>query len=341
MAKMKAIVVESPGIYGKKVVEKPSIKNPDDVLIRVMAVGICGSDIHLLHGGNAAATYPRIPGHEIAACVEEVGSAVGSLKSGDRVIVEPIQYCGKCHACRRGRHNVCRELRVTSVHVDGGFCEYMVCKADRLHLLPHDIPYELAAAIEPCTIGAQANARAGTLPGDFVLIHGAGPIGISVLDAAKRIGAAVIVSEVSENRLKFAQGFGADYIINPAGEDYKNRVMEITNGSGPNVIFDAAGIPALLPDSIELAATAGTIVPMSFAATPVSINCMPINMKELTICGTRHQYQMFPKVIADLGNRMEMLKKYVSHSFQLEEYEKAFELFYDKASDACKIVIKF
>ncbi len=337
---MKAIVVEKPGVYGIKNVKKPSIETPEDVLIRVMAVGICGSDIHLLHGGNAAATYPRIPGHEITACVEEIGEAVTRVKISDRVIVEPIQFCGKCHACRRGRHNVCQNLRVTSVHVDGGFCEYMVCSQDRLHVLPEYISYELATAIEPLTIGEQANTRAGTLPDDYVLIHGAGPIGISVLTSAKRTGATVIVSEVSDKRLNSALDFGADYVINPVEEDLKSVVMKITDRIGPNVIFDAAGISTLLPEAIDMIATAGTIVPMSFVPDSVSISCTPINMKELSICGTRHQYQMFPKVIADLQTRMDMLKKYVTHSFQIEEFEQAFTLFNDKASGACKIVMK-
>lgn len=338
---MKAIVVEKPGIYRLKDVPDARIKQPDDVLIKVHATGICGSDLHLLHGGNPSASYPRIPGHEITGEVIEIGPAVTKWKVGDRVIAEPLRYCGTCHACLRGRRNVCRHLQIVSVHIDGGFSEYYVSPEKNLFALPDLISYELATAIEPCTIGEQANARAGTLQGDTVLIHGAGPIGLTVLDAAKRIGAKVIISEISELRQKMAKEFGADLVVNPQKEDLKTRIMEATDGVGPNEIFDAAGIPALLPLSIELAATAGSIVPMSFSTQPVSINCASINQKELTIAGTRHQYKLFPKVISELQERMPMIEKFVTHIFPLEEYEQAIEIASNPNSGACKVVIQF
>lgn len=336
---MRAIVVEKPGKYSMKEVPDPRIQNPNEVLVEIMAVGICGSDISLLHGGNAAATYPRIPGHEMTGRIQAVGSAVTKVKAGDRVIVEPIRYCGTCHACKRGRFNACRYLEVISVHADGGFCEYFVCPETEVHLLPDGISYELATAIEPCTIGEQANARGDVREGDTVLVHGAGPIGLVIVDVAKRIGARVIVSEPSEIRRTAALEFGADFVINPLHEDLKSRVLALTDQAGPNTIFDAAGIPSLLQSSLELLATAGTMVPMSFNPKLTEISCQPLNLKELTIAGTRHQRRMFPKVIHDLDNRMDMLQKYVTHTFPLEQYEEAFALFQDKESDARKIVL--
>lgn len=336
---MKAIVVESPGRYLLKKVPDPVITQPDEVLIEIMAVGICGSDISLLQGGNPAATYPRIPGHEMTGRIKAAGSGVSRVKVGDRVIVEPIRYCGVCHACRRGRFNACQHLEVVSVHVDGGFCEYFVCPEKQVHLLPDFISYELATAIEPCTIGAQACSRGDVQEGDTVLIHGAGPIGLAILDTAKRIGAKTIVSEPSRFRRESALEFGADYIIDPNAEDVASRVREITEGVGPNTIFDAAGVPKLLEPSLELLATAGTMVPMSFNPELTAISSQPVNMKELTICGTRHQRMMFPKVIEGLESRVEMLRKYVTHTFELERYEEAFALFRDKESNARKIVM--
>jgi len=336
---MKAIVVEAPGRYRLKDVPPPAITRPDEVLIEVMAAGICGSDISLLGGGNPAATYPRIPGHEMTGRIIGTGSGVTRVKAGDRVIVEPIRFCGRCHACRRGRVNACRFLTVVSVHVDGGFAEYFVCPETEVHRLPDFISYELATAIEPCTIGAQACARGDVREGDTVLIHGAGPIGIAILDTAKRIGARVIVSEPSAPRRDAAGRFGADHLIDPGAEDVSRRVLALTEGVGPNTIFDAAGIPALLEPSLELLATAGTMVPMSFDPRLTQLSTQPLNMKELTICGTRHQSGMFPKVIAELPGRMDMLRQYVTHTFPLEQYEEAFRLFRDKQSQAVKIVL--
>lgn len=336
---MKAIVVEKPGVYRLKEVPTPEITAPDEVLVEIMAVGICGSDISLLGGGNPAATYPRIPGHEMTGRIKKIGSQVTKVKVGDRVIVEPIRYCGKCHACRRGRFNVCQHLQVVSVHVDGGFCEYFVCPETEVHLLPDFISYELATAIEPCTIGEQACSRGDVRQGDTVLIHGAGPIGLVVLDTAKRLGARVIVSEPSKIRRDSAVEFGADRVIDPGREDVSAIVREMTDGVGPNTIIDAAGVPDLLEPSLELLATAGTVVPMSFNPQLTSISGQPINMKELTICGTRHQRMKFPVVIAGLENRMDMLSRYVTHIFDLDQYEEAFTLFRDKDAGARKIVL--
>lgn len=336
---MKAIVVEKPGCYRLKDVPEPVITKPDEVLIEIMAVGICGSDISLLAGGNPAATYPRIPGHEMTGRVKAVGAGVSRVKCGDRVIVEPIRYCGVCHACRRGRFNACQHLEVVSVHVDGGFCEYFVCPEKEVHRLPDFVSYELGTAIEPLTIGAQACSRGDVREGDTVLIHGAGPIGLAILDTAKRIGARVIVSEPSRVRREGALEFGADRVIDPGAEEVSPLVRDLTEGVGPNTIFDAAGVPSLLEPSLELLATAGTMVPMSFNPELTPVSSQPINMKELTICGTRHQRMMFPRVIEGLRPRMDMLKNYVTHTFDLEQYEEAFTLFRNKESGARKIVM--
>lgn len=337
---MKAIVVEGPRKYHMKEVPAPVITKPDDVLIKVKAVGMCGSDLHLLSGGNSAASYPRIPGHEITGEVVEVGSAVTQWKPGDRVIAEPLRYCGHCHACLRGRRNVCQHLQIVSVDIDGGFSEYYVSPEHNLFALPDWISWELATAIEPCTIGEQANWRAGTLPGDTVLIHGAGPIGLVVLDVAKRIGARAIVSEMSGQRREMALEFGADVVIDPKNEDLKARVAEVTDGVGPNEVFDSAGVPELLPLSIELAATAGVVVPMAFNDRGVPIASGPINRKEITIAGTRHQYKMFQKVIDDLEARRPMLEKYVTHIFPFDSYEKAIAIASNPESGARKVVLK-
>lgn len=337
---MKAIVVEGPGQYRLKEVPTPEIKNPDDVLVKIHAVGICGSDLHLLHGGNPSAKYPRVPGHEMTGEVIAVGNAVKNFKVGDRVIAEPLRYCGTCHACLRERRNVCEHLQIVSVHLDGGFSEYYVSPEKNLFKLPDFISYELATAIEPCTIGEQANSRADTRRGDTVLIHGAGPIGITVMDSAKRIGARVLISEPSASRRAMALDFGADVVIDPIKEDLRARVMEETKGVGPNEIFDAAGIPKLLPLSIDLVATAGFIVPMSFSTEPVAINCASLNMKEVTIAGTRHQYKKFQKVINELPERMDMLKRFVTHVYEFADYEEAIRTASDPNAGACKVVMK-
>ena len=338
---MKAIQVINPGnmVLVKK--EMPTISDDKDVIIRVRATGICGSDVHIFHGTNPYATYPRILGHEVAGEVFKVGHGVSSLVKGDKVVLEPIQYCGKCYACKKGRPNVCSNLEVSGVHVDGGFQEYLKVKESMLVKFPDELSFIEAVTTEPYTIGAQANARAGTSEGDVVLIHGAGPIGLIVCDIAKSKGAICIVSEVNETRLDMAKDFGADYTINPMEENLKERILEITNGMGSNIIFDAAGVPKLLIDSIEMVSVAGTVVPMSFDVNPIPINFQQVNKKEITIVGTRLQSNKFPEMVRRLPERKDRIDKLITHIFPVEQFNEAFEVFTDKNSGACKVILTF
>jgi len=233
---MKAVYIKEPGKLEVIDVEKPSIKKDTQVLVKITAAGICGSDIHIFHGTHAYATYPRIIGHEGCGIVEEVGSAVTDLKPGDSVIIEPITGCGTCYACRHGRYNCCPDIKVAGVHIDGVMEEYFVTERNKLYKYdPNELTPVEAATAEPYTVGAQANAQANTQPGDLVLIHGAGPIGMIICDIAEKRGATVIVSEVNEDRLKIAKDFGAKYTINPKKEDLKEATRN-QNGKFPEVV---------------------------------------------------------------------------------------------------------
>ena len=183
---MKAVYIKEPGKLEVIDVEKPSIKKDTQALVKITAAGICGSDIHIFHGTHAYATYPRIIGHEGCGIVEEVGSAVTDLKPGDSVIIEPITGCGTCYACRHGRYNCCPDIKVAGVHIDGVMEEYFVTERNKLYKYdPNELTPVEAATAEPYTVGAQANAQANTQPGDLVLIHGAGPIGMIICQRGK------------------------------------------------------------------------------------------------------------------------------------------------------------
>jgi 2-desacetyl-2-hydroxyethyl bacteriochlorophyllide A dehydrogenase len=338
---MKAIIAIAPKKLVLDDVPIPIIEKDTEVLMKVKAAGICGSDIHIAHGTNPYATYPRIPGHEVTGIVESIGAKVKKLKPGDRVVLEPIVYCGHCYACRKGRPNVCSSLQVRGVHLDGGFAEYMVSDEKYLHLIPAQINFEEAALIEPYTIGVQANWRGGTQAGDVVLIHGAGPIGLIALDVAKELGATCIVSELSPARLVKAAEFGADYLINPAEIDIVERIKEITNGLGANVILEATGVSSVLEQSIGLASAAATIVAFSFQKKPIPIDFSLVNKKELTIVGTRHQSYKFESVINSYDKHIDKVNKLITNVMPVEEYEEAFRLFADKNSGACKVVFRF
>lgn len=339
---MKAITVIEPNRMAMLDVDQPVITEPDQVLVRIRATGICGSDVHVAHGSNPYAVYPRVIGHEAAGEVEAAGEAVDDLAIGDGVVFEPITYCGKCYACRSGHHNVCRELKVLGCIVDGTFREYAVVKRSQLYKYDKSkMSFVQAALCEPYTIGFQANWRGNVQEGDVVLVHGAGPIGLIVTDVASSRGATVIVSEPNERRLAMAKQFGADYMINPVKEDLDALIMDVTGGEGVNVVFEAAGIPALLEHAVQVLSPAGRLVAMTFGKIPVAIDFKAVNAKELTILGTRHQMQKFPETLESLPYRLDRVDQLITHVFPAEKFEEAFAVLADKDSGAGKVVLTF
>ena len=200
---------------------------------------------------------------------------------------------------------------------------------------------EQAVLAEPYTIGAQACDRGSVIKDDLVLIHGAGPIGLITCDVASCRGGRCIVSDVNEKRLELAKSFGAKFTVNPLKENIKDLIEQLSNGSGVNVIFDAAGAPGLVEQSLDLASQAGRIVPMTFGSKPVPINFGLVNKKELTISGTRMECGKFPEVVNSLPSRVDRLNKLVTHIFSIDEFEKAFETAQDPKFGACKVVMKF
>lgn len=342
---MKAVLISEPGKIEVVEREMPRINAPTEVLVKVEAAGICGSDIHILHGTHAYATYPRVIGHEGCGVVAEVGDAVKDFAVGDRVVIEPIHGCGKCYTCRHGHYNCCPDIVVLGVHADGIMEEYLVVESRQLIKYDDSLTAVQAATAEPYTIGAQACAQGNVMEGDLVLVHGAGPIGSIICDMARSRGATVIVSEVNEARLALAPDFGASYTINPAREDLAERCMaisrEVGDGHGVNVIFETTGVPAITTNSIPLLSPHGRFVPLTFAKEPMPIDFRLVNKNELVIAGTRNQNGKFRDVVASLPGRKDRIDRLVTHVFPAEEAVKAFETAMDRNSGACKVVLTF
>ncbi len=321
--------------------EQPVIKKPDDVLVKTKRVGICGSDMHIYHGTNPLATYPRIPGHEVAGEVVEVGSAVKNVKPGDRVVVEPIRYCGKCYACRKGRPNVCESLSVFGVHEDGGMRESFVLPEKQLHVVDPTLDWNEAVLAEPFTIGAQAVWRGGVEEGDTVLIQGSGPIGICILKMAKLQGAKVIMTDLEQGRLAFAKENGADEVINAREVSVEEKVMELTDGEGPNVVIDAVCLPMTFELGVNVVSPAGTVVVLGFDERPSQIPQLPITKKEVTIVGSRLQTNQFGKVVSLLNERKLKGNGFITHQFPLEQVKEAFSFVEKNPGEVRKAVIVF
>jgi L-gulonate 5-dehydrogenase len=322
-------------------IEKPAISSPDEVLVKVKRMGICGSDMHIYHGTNPLATYPRIVGHEVAGEVIKVGSNVSGIKPGDHVVVEPIRYCGECYACRKGRPNVCKSLSVFGVHEDGGLREFFVLPEKQLHVVNSSLEWDEAVLAEPYTIGAQAVWRGAVEKGDTVFIQGSGPIGICILKMAKLQGARVIISDLKQERLAFAKENGADEVIHASEESVEDRILELTDGEGPNVVIDAVCLPSTVEMGVNLVSPAGTVVVLGFDERPSSIPQLPITKKEVTIVGSRLQTNQFEKVVSLLNKGKLQSNGFITHQFSISKVQEAFQYVEKNPEQVRKAVIVF
>jgi L-gulonate 5-dehydrogenase len=338
---MKVGIVEKPGVLAIGERDAPEVAGARDVLVRVKRVGICGSDVHIFHGKNPFATYPRVWGHEFVGVVADVGAGVATVKAGDRVVVEPIVSCGRCYACRQGRPNVCESLAVMGVHIDGGCQEFVVVPEEKAHALPAGVPWDEAVLVEPFTIGAQACYRGNVQAGDFVLVMGAGTIGLTAVVNAKLAGAKVIVSDLVDAKLLYAKKCGADWTINAGSEDVFSRVREITGGMGSNVTIDAVCVKKSFEDAVEIASAAGRVVELSFNELASEIAPVGIIKKELSVCGSRLQTRRFPVVIDFLKRGLLPLAGFVTRVYPFERMLEAFDYVDKNNAEVRKVVISF
>ncbi|MFC0272599.1 zinc-binding alcohol dehydrogenase family protein [Metabacillus herbersteinensis] len=338
---MKAVRITNPMELVSLDVEKPVINEAHEVIVKVKRVGICGSDMHIYHGTNPLATYPRVAGHEVAGEVVAVGESVSILKPGDHVVVEPIRYCGECYACRKGRPNVCESLSVFGVHEDGGMREFIVLPEKQLHAVNPSLDWDEIVFAEPYTIGAQAVWRGNVREGDTVFIQGCGPIGICILKMAKLAGATVMMSDLKEERLDFAKENGADLVIHAANEAIEERVMEFTEGEGANVVIDAVCLPSTFELGLKVASIAGTVVVLGFDERTAAISQLPITKKELTIVGSRLQTDQFKKIVTLLNENKLQSNGLITHKFALKDVQEAFTFVEENPDIVRKALIVF
>lgn len=339
---MKAVQVKKANDLQIVDMEKPQIGKEKNVLVKMTAAGICGSDVGIYHGTNAAATYPRVIGHEIVGVVEEIGEGVSKVKVGDRVIIDQVTACGHCYACRKGRPNVCGNLQVKGVHIDGGYREYIAVKEQDCYLLPDTLSDEDAVMIEPTTIAVQCCSRAQVEPEDTVLLIGAGALGCSILRILRLYSPSkIIVSDIDDAKLEEALQHGATDVINSKRENVPERCHELTDGYGVTLTIDAACVKGSLLTALEATGNAGRVITMGFSVAPDEINQFVITSKELDVRGSRLQNCKFQEVI-DLVNEGKIdLNGSISHRFHYLDAQKAFDLVDSHDPSIRKIVLTF
>jgi 2-desacetyl-2-hydroxyethyl bacteriochlorophyllide A dehydrogenase len=286
---MKTIRLEEPGRFALLSTEAPVASlQPAEALVRVGRIGVCGTDIHAFNGNQPFFSYPRILGHELGVEVVAVGAASENVHPGDRCSVEPYLNCGHCIACRHGKSNCCVNLQVLGVHTDGGMRELIVVPSRKLHPSTH-LTLDQLALIETLAIGCHAVDRAAVEAGEYVLVIGAGPIGLTVVQFAIEAGAEVIVLDVNPRRLKFCQEqLAVPHLINATVENPLEALQRITSGDLPTAVFDATGNPKSMMGAFDYPASGGRLVFVGLFQGEVTFNDPNFHRRELTLLSSRN-----------------------------------------------------
>ncbi|MHB1133024.1 MAG: NAD(P)-dependent alcohol dehydrogenase [Chloroflexota bacterium] len=317
----------------------------DEVLAKIKAVGICGSDLHFYHEGRIGdklVERPFVLGHEASAEVVEVGANVTNFKPGDRVCLEPGIPCRVCAYCKRGEYHLCPNgVYQSGPHTDGFFQEYTAIPADYVYHLPANVDYIAGAAIEPFVVGLHAAWRAPIEPGQSVLVLGAGPIGLMSLQAAAAHGATnIMIVDVIEKRLNVARELGATHVLNGREVQLVEEVQRLTGGLGADVVLETAGAIPTIQQSVWAARRGGTVVLVGMASQSVlPFDTMRVTRAELNVKGSFRYVNQFPKAIALAAAGKVNLGAIITHTFPLERIQEAFEFSLTRKDEAIKVVI--
>ena len=336
---MKAVIFKDVGQF--EVVEKPipKIENKEDLLVKIEAASICGSDVHILADPpTAPAKIGTVLGHEFVGRIEKVGEGVEFFKPGDRIVCDPNVPCDLCHECMSGRPNLCINVYVLGQQVDGGFAQYCIVPQKVAVKISEELPAQIAIFAEPMIAVMSANNKAKLLPGENVLIQGLGPMGMYLAAIFKANGAGrIFATEISEFRAGYATGMGVDRLINPQKENVKDIIMEETDGVGVEVVVDCVGV--LLPEAIECVSRGGKIVlvGMNYAATQ-NIVQNTITRYDITILGSYIGANMLVPTVRLLETEFgESLQQLITHKISLEDFGVGLEAM--RKGEALEVVI--
>ena len=323
---MKQEVMVVPGKIEFREVPVPDI-GPTQALVKVIRIGICGSDIHVYHGEHPYTSYPVVQGHEMSGEIVKLGESVSGLKVGDRVTVQPQVVCGKCLPCRSGNYHICDNLKVLGFQAPGTASEYLSVDADKILRLPSDMSFELGALVEPLAVAVHALGRAGKGKIEKVLVLGAGPIGNLVAQASKAFGAnEVMITDLSEYRLGVAKECGVDYVVNPNNENLLEKLNERFGKDRADLILECVGDQSTIEQAIQYARKGTDIVVVGVFGKKVTLDLGLVQDRELRLIGTlMYKRDDFVKAIELLESGMVNPGPLLSRHFPFHEYQKAYE----------------
>jgi len=338
---MRAFVISEPGKSTVIEKEQPSPAT-GEVLLQVRRVGFCGTDLSTFRGVNPLVSYPRVPGHEVGATIVELGAGVPERFSiGQDVLVMPYSACGKCSACLCGRTNCCQNNQTLGVQREGAMAEFVTSPYEKLLASPKLSLRELAL-VEPITIGFHAIARGRVTGDDTVCELGCGAIGLGAIAGASARGARVVAVDVDDQKLALAVKCGAAIGVNSSTESLHDRLQELTEGRGPDVVVEAVGLPQTFQAAVMEVAFAGRVVYIGYAKAPVEYETKYFVMKELDILGSRNALpEDFEDVIQFLESGKFPVDEVISHTTQLDQAGELLAQWSEHPADFTKIQVQF
>jgi 2-desacetyl-2-hydroxyethyl bacteriochlorophyllide A dehydrogenase len=337
---MKTLTCTSPGTFDYSDTEKPQLAK-DHAIIKIKRIGICGTDLHAFEGTQPFFNYPRVLGHELSGELVAVDGN-DDFKPGERVTFIPYFNCGTCIACRMNKPNCCVHMQVCGVHVDGGMREYLSVPSRTL-LHGNDLSYDELALVEPLAIGAHGIRRAAIQPGEFVLVIGAGPIGLGTMEFARIAGAKVIALDVNKDRLAFCKDrLGVAHVIDALAPDVQQQLSDLTGGDMPTVVIDATGNQKAINNAINYMAHGARFVLIGLQKGDLIFNHPEFHKREATLMSSRNAtIEDFEHVIRSMKAGLVNPTNYITHKVPFEAVKEEFSIWLDPANKVIKAMVEF
>lgn len=336
---MKTLVCNAPGQFEYSQGQKPAL-SPGQAIIRIRRIGICGTDLHAFEGTQPYFEYPRILGHELAGELVAADNAPG-FEPGEAVTFIPYFNCGSCIACRSGKPNCCTAIKVCGVHADGGMVEYLSVPASSL-IHGEDLSFDELALIEPLAIGAHGIRRAAVQAGEFVLVIGAGPIGLGTMEFARIAGARVIALDINEARLQFCrEKLGVEHVVNARMPDVAQQLAQITGGDMPTVVIDATGHLQAINNAFQYLAHGGRYVLIGLQKGDISFSHPEFHKREATLMSSRNATRAdFEHVVSCLKQGLVDPTTYITHRVRFDQVKDEFASWLIPATGVIKAVVE-
>jgi len=339
---MQQAIMTEPGEIEFRDISVPEVKE-NQVLVEMVRIGICGSDIQVYYGKHPYTSYPVVQGHEVSGIIKKIGSGVLKFKVGDKVTIQPQVVCGKCYPCTHGRYNICDNLKVMGFQTTGMASEYFAVDAEKVIKLPENINYDQGAMIEPLAVAVHALGRAEEgVKGKKILVLGAGPIGTLVAQAAKGMGAkSVMITDLSDYRLNIARECGIDYCVNSSTQDITAVVKgKFGTRNKANLILECIGINTTINQAIEVARKGTDIIVVGVFRDKPTVDLGLVQDRELRLIGSlMYQENDYKKAIKLIEAEKINLEPLISVHFNFKDYLKAYQYIEEKKDKVMKVII--